>query len=41
MSSEELQQVLQALTGASSPEDALPEYVDAGTFMTEVLGFAV
>ncbi|KAF6250825.1 quinon protein alcohol dehydrogenase-like superfamily [Scenedesmus sp. NREL 46B-D3] len=40
MSQEELLQVLQALTGAAQPEDAIPEYVDARTFTAEVLGFA-
>jgi hypothetical protein len=40
MSESELQQVLAALTGEESPEDALPEFVSAQTFMTEVLGFA-
>lgn len=40
MAAEELQQVLAALTGCDNPEEALPEFVDAGTFMTEVLGFA-
>lgn len=40
MGAEELQQVLAALTGCDNPEAALPEWLDAGTFMTEVLGFA-
>lgn len=40
MSAEELQQVLAALTGCGNPEAALPEWLGAGTFMTEVLGFA-
>lgn len=40
MGSDELQQVLAALTGCEHPEEALPEFVNAETFMTEVLGFA-
>jgi hypothetical protein len=40
MGVDELQQVLAAVTGCENPEEALPEFVDAGTFMTEVLGFA-
>lgn len=39
-SGEELQQVLAALTGEDTPEEALPDFVDANTFMTEILGFA-
>lgn len=40
MGSDELQHVLAALTGCENPEEALPEFVNAETFMTEVLGFA-
>jgi hypothetical protein len=41
MSSDELQQVLAEVTGAESPEAALgADYVDAQTFMHEILGFA-
>lgn len=40
MSAEELQQVLAALTGEDTPEEALPDFLNANTFMTEILGFA-
>jgi hypothetical protein len=39
MSAQELQQVLAALTGEDTPEEALPDFLDANTFMTEILGF--
>lgn len=40
MTYDELQQVLQALTGVDSPEEALPDYITAETFMNDLLGFA-
>eukprot|EP00775_Hariotina_reticulata_P011389 gene11389-11537_t len=39
MSPAEMQHVFQVLTGAGKPTDALPDAVDAGWFMSEVLGF--
>jgi len=39
MSREELGEVLAALTGEGSAEEALAEWVDATTFSCEVLGF--
>lgn len=39
MSGEELQQVLQVLTGSGDPLEALPDCIDAHTFQTEILGF--
>lgn len=43
MSADELQQVVQVLTGAPEgcgAEEALPEYIRAEGFMTDLLGFA-
>jgi hypothetical protein len=40
MPGDELQAVLQVLTGSDSALQALPARVDAHSFMTEVLGYA-
>lgn len=40
MAADELQRVLQTLTGAETPESATPALMDAQTFTREILGFA-